>query len=167
MIEAGKQLPAGQLSEYLTEPGEGCSIGPNRFEVQERLKGKKVVIFGLPGAFTPTCSAKHLPGYLAEIEQFRAKGVDEVWCFAVNDAFVMHAWGEQQGASGKVAMIADGSADYTRALGLELDLAAHGMGLRCKRFAMIVEDGVVRSVDVEAPGQFTVSDATSQLARLG
>ncbi len=163
MIQVGQRLPEGTLTEYVEVEGNGCSIGPNAFQVADLVKGKKIVIFGLPGAFTPTCSAKHLPGYIQEIDAFRAKGVDEVWCFAVNDAFVMHAWGEQQGAGGKVRMMADGSATYTKALGLELDLVARGMGVRCQRFAMVVDDGVVKTLNVEAPGKFEVSDAQTLL----
>ena len=163
MIQVGQRLPEGTLTEYVEVEGNGCSIGPNAFQVADLVKGKKIVIFGLPGAFTPTCSAKHLPGYIQNIEAFRAKGVDEVWCFAVNDAFVMHAWGEQQGASGKVRMMADGSAAYTKALGLELDLVARGMGVRGQRFARVVDDGVVKTLNVEAPGKFEVSDAQTLL----
>ena len=166
MIAIGQTLPAGQVTEYVEVEGNGCSVGPNTFEVADLVKDKTIVIFGLPGAFTPTCSAKHLPGYVASIEAFKAKGVDEVWCFAANDAFVMHAWGVQQGASGKVRMIADGSATYTKALGLELDLVARGMGVRCQRFAMVVKNGVVTLLNVEAPGKFEVSSAEAVLAAL-
>ncbi|BBL77413.1 hypothetical protein MishRS11D_45110 (plasmid) [Methylomagnum ishizawai] len=123
-------------------------------------------MFGLPGAFTPTCSAQHVPGYLAHYNELKAKGVDEIWCVAVNDGFVMGAWGQQLGVDGKVRMLADGSADYTRKLGLEFDLTAKGMGVRCQRFAMVVDDGVVGHIAVEEPGKFEVSSAEAVLATL-
>jgi len=125
-----------------------------------------VVIFGLPGAFTPTCSAKHVPGYVEQAAALRAAGIDEIWCVSVNDAFVMGAWGRDQHASGKVRMMADGSAAFTRALGLEQDLSARGMGIRSQRYAMVVDDGVVKTLNVEAAGKFEVSDAGSILATL-
>jgi peroxiredoxin len=166
-IKSGDRLPSGRLSEFVEVETEGCSIGPNSFELTDLVKGKRIVIFGLPGAFTPTCSAKHVPGYIAHHEALKAKGVDEIWCLAVNDAFVMGAWGRDQGAAGKVRMMADGSAEYTRQLGLELDLTARGMGLRCQRFSMLVEDGVVKALNVEAPGKFEVSSAERMLEQLG
>jgi peroxiredoxin len=116
------------------------------------FEGKKVVIFGLPGAYTPTCSAKHLPGYVAKLEDLKAKGVDLVACLSVNDAFVMEAWAKEHGALGKITMIADGSAAFTKAAGLELDLTGAGMGLRCKRWAAVFDNGVVKSLDVDAQG---------------
>ncbi|MEF9996782.1 MAG: peroxiredoxin [Burkholderiaceae bacterium] len=165
-IKVGDQLPAGQLQEFIEIEGNGCSLGPNSFQVGEIARGKKIVIFGLPGAFTPTCSAQHVPGYLQHTDELKAKGVDEIWCFAVNDAFVMGAWGRELKAGGKVRMMADGSADYTKKLGLEFDLTARGLGLRCQRFAMVVDDGVVKSLVVEAPGKFEVSSAQSVLKTL-
>ncbi|MEG1833716.1 MAG: peroxiredoxin [Burkholderiaceae bacterium] len=165
-IKVGDQLPAGQLQEFIEIEGNGCSLGPNSFQVDEIARGKKIVIFGLPGAFTPTCSAQHVPGYLQHTDELKAKGVDEIWCFAVNDAFVMGAWGRELKAGGKVRMMADGSADYTKKLGLEFDLTARGLGLRCQRFAMVVDDGVVKSLAVEAPGKFEVSSAQSVLKTL-
>jgi peroxiredoxin len=134
--------------------------------VRGQTAGKRVVIFGLPGAFTPTCSAKHVPGYVGHAEQLRAAGIDEIWCVSVNDAFVMGAWGRDQHTSGKVRMMADGSAAFTRALGLEQDLSARGMGIRSQRYAMVVDDGVVKTLHVEAPGKFEVSDAGSILTTL-
>ncbi len=131
------------------------------------VKGKKIIIFGLPGAYTPTCSAKHVPGYVANHAALRAKGVDEIWCISVNDAFVMGAWGRDQKVDGKVRMMADGSAEYTRKLGLEQDLSARGLGMRSQRYAMLVDDGVVKTVNVEAPGQFEVSSAEAMLRLLG
>jgi peroxiredoxin len=162
-IKVGDTLPEGQLSEFIEVETAGCSLGPNTFNVSDLVKGKKIVIFGLPGAYTPTCSAKHVPGYVQHIDALKAKGVDEVWCMSVNDAFVMGAWGRDQKATGKVRMMADGSADYTKKLGLELDLTARGMGLRCQRFSMLVDNGVVRSLNVEGPGKFEVSDAETML----
>jgi peroxiredoxin len=163
-IKVGDRLPDGQLQEYIEVETAGCSIGPNTFNVQDLVKGRKILIFGLPGAYTPTCSAKHVPGYIRHYDALKSKGVDEIWCMSVNDAFVMGAWGRDQGAAGKVRMMADGSADYTKKLGLELDLVARGMGVRCQRFAMLVVDGVVAKLHVEAPGKFEVSDAETMLA---
>jgi peroxiredoxin len=165
-IKAGDKLPEGTLTEFVEEERPGCTVGPNAFKVSELAKGKKIVIFGVPGAFTPTCSAKHVPSFTANIDKLRAKGVDEVWCLAVNDAFVMGAWGKDQKAGGKVRMMADGSAKFTKSLGLELDLVERGMGTRCQRFSLLVDDGTVKSVNVEAPGKFEVSDADTMLKQL-
>ena len=166
-IKVGDKLPAGTLSEYIEVEGEGCSIGPNTFNVEDLTKGKKVVIFGLPGAFTPTCSGKHVPGYVANYDKLKAKGVDQILCMSVNDAFVMGAWGRDQHSGGKVRMMADGSADYTKKLGLEMDLAARGMGTRCQRFSMLVDNGVVKALNIEAPGKFEVSDADTMMKQVG
>jgi peroxiredoxin len=166
-IKVGDRLPEGQLQEFIEVETAGCALGPNTFNVGELVKGKKIVIFGLPGAYTPTCSAKHVPSYIRHYDALKAKGVDEIWCLSVNDAFVMGAWGREQGATGKVRMMADGSADYTKKLGLELDLVARGMGVRCQRFSMLVDDGVVRKLNVEAPGKYEVSDAETMLAQHG
>ena len=160
-IKVGDKLPAGTLSEYIEVEGNGCTIGPNTFKVEDLTRGKKVVIFGLPGAFTPTCSAKHVPSYLANYDKLKAKGVDDIFCISVNDAFVMHAWGKDQHTGHKVRMLADGSADYTKALGLPMDLTARGMGMRMQRFSMLVDNGVVKSLNVEAPGKFEVSDGAT------
>ncbi len=165
-IKAGDRLPEGTLQEYIEVEGNGCSVGPNTFKVQDLAKGKKIAIFGLPGAFTPTCSAKHVPSYLGNLDKLKAKGVDEVWCLSVNDPFVMGAWSRDQKAGGKIRFMADGSAEYARKLGLELDLNARGMGMRCQRFSMLVDDGIVKSVNVEAPGKFEVSDAETLLKQL-
>jgi peroxiredoxin len=124
------------------------------------------VIFGLPGAFTPTCSAKHVPGYVASHDQLKGKKVDEIWCVSVNDAFVMGAWGRDQKAGGKVRMMGDGSAIFTKALGLDMDLTARGMGVRSQRYSMLVDDGVVKQLNVEAPGKFEVSGAEAMLGQL-
>ena len=166
-IKIGDPLPAGKLQEFVEVEGNGCSLGPNTFDVQELSRGRTLAIFGLPGAFTPTCSAKHVPGYLELNDALKQKGVDEVWCISVNDPFVMGAWGREQGSAGKVRMMADGSADYTKKLGLDMDLSARGMGVRSQRYSMLVKDGVVTQLNVEAPGKFEVSDAKTLLGQLG
>jgi peroxiredoxin len=164
MINVGDRLPEATLSESL-EFGEACPRSPKPVDVKAATAGKKVVIFGLPGAFTPTCSAKHVPGYVANLDALRARGVDEVWCVSVNDGYVMAAWGRDQHAIGKVRMLGDGAADFTRKLGLDVEIP--GMGVRMKRFSMLVEDGVVKSVNVEQPGKFEASSAETMLAQLG
>ena len=166
MIAVGQKLPNATLYEFFNEEAEGCALGPNAFEVEKIAAGKKIVIFGLPGAFTPTCSAKHVPGYVENCDAIKAKGVDEIWCVSVNDPFVMGAWGRDQKVGKKVRMLGDGSAEFTKKLGLELDLTARGLGVRSDRYAMIIEDGVVKSLDREAPGKFEVSDAASILKKL-
>jgi peroxiredoxin len=166
-IKVGDKLPTGTLMEFYDVEKDGCSIGPNPVKVEDLTKGKKVVIFGLPGAFTPTCSAKHVPSYLANHDKLKAKGVDTIACLSVNDAFVMGAWGREQKSGNKVRMLGDGSAAFTRDLGLELDLNARGMGTRCQRFSMLVEDGVVKTLNIEAPGKYEVSDAETMLKQLG
>jgi peroxiredoxin len=165
-IKVGDKLPDGELKEFIEVETAGSSLGPNAFNVADLVKGKKIVIFGLPGAFTPTCSAKHVPGYLQHLDALKSKGVDEVWCISVNDAFVMGAWGRDQHATGKVRMMADGSADYTKKLGLDVDLTARGMGVRSQRYSLLVENGVVKSINVEAPGKFEVSNAETMLTQL-
>ncbi|SOY49832.1 peroxiredoxin [Cupriavidus taiwanensis] len=166
MITVGSRVPDATLYEFLETESNGCALGPNAFKVADLVRGRKIVVFGLPGAFTPTCSAKHVPGFVQHAEALRAAGVDEVWCVSVNDAFVMGAWGREQQVAGKVRMMADGSAEWTRALGLDQDLSARGLGVRAKRFAMVIEDGVVTRLDVEAPGEFRVSSAEAVLAAL-
>lgn len=166
-IQVGDRLPEGTLSESTEfDPATGCPMKPQPVSVAEAAKGKKIVIFAVPGAFTPLCSAQHLPGYVTNFDALKAKGVDEIWCLAVNDGFVMAAWGREQKAGGKVRMLADGSAEYTKKLGLDRDLTAGGMGIRSQRYAMIVEDGVVTHLGVEAPSKFEVSNAEAILARL-
>jgi peroxiredoxin len=164
-IKVGDRLPEGTLTEMIDTERPGCTVGPNNFPVSEQVKGKRIAIFAVPGAFTPTCSAKHVPGYVQNHDALKAKGVDEIWCLAVNDAFVMGAWGRDQKAGGKVRMMADGSASYTKALGLEMDLTARGMGVRSQRYSMLVEDGVVKRLNVEEPGKFEVSIAETMLAQ--
>lgn len=165
-IQVGDTLPAGTLNEFIEVEGNGCTVGPNTFKVEELVKGKKIAIFGLPGAYTPTCSAKHVPSYLAQYDALKAKGVSEIWCISVNDAFVMGAWGRDQKSGGKIRMMADGSADYVKKLGLTLDLTARGMGVRSDRFSILVDNGVVKSVNREAPGKFEVSNAETLLQQL-
>jgi glutaredoxin/glutathione-dependent peroxiredoxin len=163
MIKVGDKLPAGNLQEFIEIEGNGCAIGPNTFDIAKLVAGKKVALFALPGAYTPTCSAKHVPGYVEKFDALKKAGIDEVWCVSVNDAFVMGAWGRDQKSSGKVRMMADGSADFTKATGLTLDLAARGMGLRSNRYSMLVVDGEVKTLNIEAPGKFEVSDADTML----
>jgi glutaredoxin/glutathione-dependent peroxiredoxin len=165
MIKVGDSLPAATLMEYSEVEGNGCSIGPNPVDVAKATAGKTIAIFALPGAFTPTCSAKHVPGYVEKAAELKGAGVDEIWCVSVNDAFVMGAWARDQKTDGKVRMLADGSADFSKALGLTLDLTARGMGLRSNRYSMLVKDGKVSSLNVEGPGKFEVSDAGTMLAQ--
>ncbi len=165
MIQIGDTLPATTLMEFSEVEGEGCSIGPNAIDVSKASSGKTIALFALPGAFTPTCSAKHVPGYVDAVDAFKAAGVDEIWCVSVNDAFVMGAWARDQKTEGKVRMLADGSAAFAQATGLTLDLTSRGMGLRSNRYSMLVKDGKVASLNVEGPGKFEVSDAATLLAQ--
>ena len=165
MIKVGDTLPSTTLFEYSEVEGEGCSIGPNAVDVAKATAGKTIALFALPGAFTPTCSAQHVPGYVANAEAFKAAGVDEIWCLSVNDAFVMGAWARDQKTAGKVRMLGDGSADFAKATGLTLDLTAKGLGLRSNRYSMLVKNGVVASLNIEGPGKFEVSDAATLLAQ--
>jgi glutaredoxin/glutathione-dependent peroxiredoxin len=158
-IQAGDRMPSGKLKTMTAE-------GPKDISTDDLFKGKKVVLFSVPGAFTPTCDAKHLPGFLQNSDQLKAKGVDTIACMAVNDVFVMNAWGKHSNVGDKVVMLADGNGDYARALGLELDARGFGMGTRGQRFAIIVDDGVAKAVNVEAPGQFKVSAAEHLLGQL-
>ncbi len=158
-IKAGERMPAGALKTMGAE-------GPKDVRTEELFKGKTVVLFSVPGAFTPSCDAKHLPGFVQLADQIRAKGVDLIACMAVNDVFVMNAWGKASGVGDKVMMLADGNGEYAKALGLSLDASGFGMGQRGQRFALVVEDGVARHVDVEAPGQFKVSAAEHVLGQL-
>ncbi len=159
-ISVGDKVPSVTMKHMGADGLEDLSS-------QDLFAGKKVVVFGLPGAFTPTCSAKHVPGYLNNAGALRAKGVDTIACVSVNDAFVMHAWGKDRGVGDNIEMVADGNCELTDALGLAIDLSAPGLGTRSKRYAMVVEDGVVKSLDVEDnPGEVTVSSAESVLAKL-
>ena len=163
MLKVGDKLPAAKLQEFIEVEGNGCSIGPNTFDLAQLTAGKKIAVFALPGAYTPTCSAKHVPGYVEKAADLKAAGVDEIWCVSVNDAFVMGAWGREQHTMGKVRMMADGSAEFAKATGLTLDLTARGMGMRSNRYSMLVVDGVVKTLNVEGPGKFEVSDAETML----
>jgi len=163
MLKVGDKLPAGTLQEYVEIEGEGCSVGPNNFDIEKATAGKTIAIFALPGAFTPTCSAKHVPGYVENAEALKAAGVDEIWCVSVNDAHVMGAWGRDQKTAGKVRMMADGSATFAKATGLTQDMSARGMGVRSQRYSMLVKDGLVKTLNIEAPAKFEVSDAGTLL----
>jgi peroxiredoxin len=166
-IAIGEKLPAATLNESTSFDAEnGCPMPPQAVDVTEAIKNKKIVIFGVPGAFTPLCSAEHLPGFVALADEIKAKGADEIWCMAVNDAFVMAAWGKDQNVNGKVRMLADGSAEFTKALGLDRDLTGGGMGIRCYRFAMIVDNGTISYIGVEGSGEFGKSKAETVLELL-
>src|ERR1700733_3192784 len=162
MIKIGDQVPDATLTET-TEFGEACPIGPSKVSVAAATKGKRVVIFGLPGAYTPTCSAKHVPGYVENLDALKAKKVDEVWCVALNDGFVMAAWGRDQKAIGKIRMLGDGNGELTKKLGLEVDVAKAGLGTRMRRCSMLIENGVVKQLNLEEPGKFETSNAETML----
>ena len=165
MIKVGDTLPAVTLMEYVEVEGNGCSVGPNPVDVAKASAGKTIALFALPGAFTPTCSAKHVPGYLEKFNELKAAGINEIWCLSVNDAFVMGAWAREQKTEGKVRMLGDGSAAFAQATGLTLDMSARGMGLRSNRYSMLVKDGKVASLNVENAGKFEVSGADTLLAQ--
>jgi len=158
-IKAGERMPAGKFKRMTKD-------GPKDMSTDELFKGKTVVLFSVPGAFTPTCDAKHLPGFVQLVDQLHAKGVNTIACMAVNDVFVMNAWGKSAGVGDKIVMLADGNGEYARALGLELDAKGYGMGMRGQRFAIVVKDGLATRVDIEEPGQFKVSAAETILAHL-
>jgi peroxiredoxin len=165
MIKIGDRIPDATLTES-TEFGEACPIAPQNVSVAEATAGKRIVLFGLPGAYTPTCSAKHVPGYVKHLPELKAKKVDEVWCISLNDGFVMAAWGQAQHAIGKVRFLGDGNGELTRKLGLEVDLSKAGLGHRMQRFSMLVDNGIISQLNVEAPGKFDVSDAETMLRQL-
>lgn len=165
-IKIGDTLPEGQLAEFIENETEGCSLGPNTFNVSDLVKGKKIALFAVPGAFTPTCSAKHLPGYVQHVAEFKAKGVDEIWAISVNDAFVMGAWGRDQKATGSVRLLADGNASFVKALGLEADFSKNGMGIRSQRFSAFIDNGVVKQLNIEEPRTFEVSTAEVLLSQI-
>ncbi len=158
-IKAGDKMPSGNLTVVTKE-------GPQKTSAEEFFKGKKVVLFSVPGAFTPTCDAKHLPGFVERAGDLRAKGIDTIACLSVNDAFVMKAWGKSQNVDDKVVMLADGNADYTKSLGLDFDATGFGMGTRGQRFALVIDDGVVQQVHVEQKGEFKVSSADYVLEQI-
>ena len=163
-IEIGQRLPDTTLTES-TEFGEACPVAPTKHSLAELARGKRIVIFGLPGAYTPTCSSKHVPGYLTKRDALLAKGVDEIWCVSVNDGYVMAAWGREQKGLGKIRFLGDGSAELAKKLGVETEIP--GMGIRMRRFSLLAKDGVVEQINVEAPGKFEVSDADTMLKQLG
>jgi peroxiredoxin len=158
-IKVGDTMPSGTLTLATKD-------GPQKVSAQDFFKGKKVALFSVPGAFTPTCDAKHLPGFVEKAAELKAQGIDTIACLSVNDAFVMKAWGKAQNVEGKVDMIADGNAEYTKALGLEVDMSGFGMGIRGQRFSLLIDDGVVKQVNVEAKGEFKVSSAQYLLAQI-
>lgn len=158
-IKVGDKMPPGTLTIATQD-------GPQKISAEDYFKGKKIVLFSVPGAFTPTCDAKHLPGFVEKAGEIRSKGVQKIACLAVNDAFVMKAWGKSQNTEGKVDMLADGNAEYTKALGLEMDAAGFGMGTRGQRFSLVIEDGVVKQVNVEPKGEFKVSSAEHVLTQI-
>jgi peroxiredoxin len=158
-IKVGDRMPSGTFKVMTKD-------GPQNLTTDQLFKGKTVVLFSVPGAFTPTCDAKHLPGFVEQAGQIKAKGVDTIACMAVNDVFVMNAWGKASNVADRVLMLADGNGDYARALGLEMDATGYGMGKRGKRFALLVKDGVVEKLNVEAPGEFKVSSAEYILGQL-
>lgn len=166
MIQIGEKIPATTLMEYHEVEANGCSIGPNPVNALAASAGKTIAIFALPGAFTPTCSARHVPGFVEHAEAFSQAGVDEIWCLSVNDAFVMGAWARDQKTGDKVRMLADGDAAFAKATGLTLDLTGKGLGLRSNRYSMLVKDGVVKTLNIEGPGKFEVSDASTLLAQV-
>jgi len=157
--KVGDKVPSGTFKVMSAD-------GPKDVTTDELFKGKTVALFSVPGAFTPTCSAKHLPGFVQKADALKAKGVDTIACTAANDVFVMNAWGKDQNCGDKVTMLADGSADFAKALGLELDLTGRGMGMRAQRYSMVVKDGVIEKLNVEEPGQFEVSSADHMLSQL-
>lgn len=158
-IKVGDKMPAGTITQATKD-------GPQKINAEDYFKGRKVVLFSVPGAFTPTCDAKHLPGFVEKAGELKGKGVDAIGCLSVNDAFVMKAWGKAQNTEGKVDMLADGNAEYTKALGLEFDASGFGMGTRGQRFSLLVDNGVVKQVNVEAKGEFKVSSAEHVLGQL-
>lgn len=158
-IQSGEKMPAGVF-------GVMTDAGPGALSTDQLFAGKKVVLFSVPGAFTPTCSMKHLPGFIDRAGEIRGKGVDTIACMAVNDVFVMKAWGKDSAVGDKVLMLADGNGEYARALGLEMDATGFGMGMRGQRFAIIVDDGIATHVAIEKPGKFEVSSAESVVANL-
>ena len=165
MIQIGDTLPDSTLMEFNEVDGNGCSLGPNPVQVGSATAGKTIALFAVPGAFTPTCSVKHVPGFIEKAAEFKAAGVDEIWCLAVNDAFVMGAWARDQKTGSAVRMLADGDAAFAKATGLTLDLNGKGLGLRSNRYSMLVKDGKVVQLNIEGPGKFEVSDAATLLGQ--
>ena len=166
MIKVGDKLPEATLNQLPVEYTQGCPTGPEAYKVSDLTKGKRIVIFAVPGAFTRTCSAKHLPGYVEPADKFKAKKVDEIWCVSVNDPMVMAAWGKDHHVGNKVRMMGDGSAAFTRAIGADQDLTERGFGVRSQRYSMLVDNGVVKTFNLEKPGQYEVSSAEKMLEQL-
>lgn len=166
MLKVGDTLPTVVLHEWVALESSGCSIGPNPVDLSNAVSNKTIAVFGLPGAFTPTCSASHVPGYLELYQEFKSAGVDEIWCISVNDAFVMGAWAKDQNTEGKIRMLADGSAVFAKATGITLDLTDKGLGLRSGRYSLIVKNGIVTHLNIESGGQLKVSDAQNLLQQL-
>lgn len=162
-IKVGERVPDATVSEYIETATDTCAIGPNNFQVADLAKGKKIAVFAVPGAFTPTCSEQHLPGFAAKADDFKAAGVDEIWCVAVNDPFVMGAWGKSLNIDGKVRLLADGSGVWTKKLGLEFDLTSKGLGVRSKRYSALLDDGVVTQLNIDEDGGLHTSDADTLL----
>lgn len=165
-IQIGERIPDASLGEFIETETDTCAVGPTVHSVAELAKGKKIAVFAVPGAFTPTCSEQHLPGYLERHDDLKAKGIDEIWCVAVNDPFVMGAWGREQNVQGRIRMLADGSGQWTRALGLEFDLSQRGLGMRSQRYSAIIDDGIVRQLNVEQGGKLEASTAKALLGQL-
>ena len=166
MIKVGDKLPEATLNQLTVEYTQGCPTGPESYKVSDLTRGKRIVIFAVPGAFTRTCSGKHLPGYVELADKLKAKKVDEIWCLSVNDAMVMAAWGKDHKVGNKVRMLGDGSAAFTKALGVEQDLTERGFGVRSQRYSMMADNGVVRIFNLEKPGQFETSSAEKMLEQL-
>lgn len=165
-IQIGERIPDASLGEFIEIATDTCPTGPTMHDVAELARGKKIAVFAVPGAFTPTCSEQHLPGYLELHDELKEKGIDEIWCVSVNDAFVMGAWGRDQNVQGRIRMLADGSGQWTHAMGLELDLTGRGLGRRSQRYSAIIDDGVVRQLNVEQAGKLDVSSASHLLTQL-
>lgn len=165
-IQIGDRIPDAPVGEYIETATETCPVGPTLHKMADLARNKKIALFAVPGAFTPTCSEKHLPGYLELHDELKAKGIDEIWCVAVNDAFVMGAWGIEQQVQGRIRMIADGSGEWTRAMGLELDLTGRGLGIRSQRYSALIDDGIVRQLNIEQGGALESSTAQALLAQI-
>ena len=166
MLTPGDQLPAVTLHEYVPAEGGACALGPDAVNTAEASAGKTIVLFAVPGAFTPVCSERHLPGYLEQYEALKAAGADEIWCVACNDPFVMGTWGQAQGVQGKIRMLGDGNNALAQAAGLTQDMTARGFGVRSARYSALVRDGRIVTLNVEALGEFAVSDAATMLEQL-
>lgn len=166
MLQVGDPLPAVTLYEYIPAEGGACALGPEAVDTAQAAAGKTIVLIAVPGAFTPVCSEQHVPGYLAQFDAIKAAGADELWCVACNDAFVMGNWGKALGVQGKIRMLGDGNNALAQAAGLVQDMTARGFGQRSSRYSALVQGGRIVALNVEAPGEFAVSDAATMLAQL-